>query len=515
MPTVRIIQGHVLAALKTLPDESVHVCCSSPPYWGLRSYGTDPQIWGGDPLCPHVWGAEQPKPGSEYREGLSTSIFQGWEDKGEIREAFAKPRRSRHVADVKNPDSKQATSAGTMYEATGGQFCQLCGAYRVELGSENTPEHFISHLVEVFRAVKRVLRSDGICAVNLGDSYTGGKGGGGKGDEHGQQLKGVKKQGDGLKSKDLCEIPSRFVLAMQVDGWWLRSRIPWVKRSAMPESCTDRPGSAVEYWFMLTKSARCFYDGEAVKIASKWADKDKRSVMGPTRGTKTQDGQYSMQVCGAYGDNGRNRRNSDWYFDSLRAILDGASMPMQDEDGNILALPVNTQGTGLEHYAGYPPAIVAPFILAGSSEKGVCSQCGAPWVRVVEDAPEYAELKATRRENNYRDYNKPEEVAQFTSKTPGITAVHKTIAWCPSCSCVCCDDRDLGGAGCTNSYPEPVPGTVLDPFLGSGTTAVVAVKLGRNAIGCELSPKYVKMATKRIRQECGLLAEISVERIEQ
>ena len=145
-----------------------------------------------------------PKPGSEYREGLSTSIFAGREDKGEIRNAlqrdrqhlkelgerlgcgggnkystereemFAKPRRTRTAKDIKDPNSKQATNPANAFDATGGQFCQLCGAWRGELGSEPTIELFIAHLVAVFREVWRVLRSDGTAWVNMGSSYMAG-----------------------------------------------------------------------------------------------------------------------------------------------------------------------------------------------------------------------------------------------------------------------------------------------------------------------------------------------------
>ena len=503
----------------------------------MRSYSTVPQIWGGSPGCQHVWGAEQPKPGSEYREGLSTSIFAGREDKGEIREAFAKPRRARHVADVKNPDSKQATSAGTMYEATGGQFCQLCGAWKGELGSEPTIEGFCADLVEIFREVKRVLRSDGFLALNLGDSYAHNGACGGSSPDGARKGRETDRErqremrlriSPGLKPKDLCMIPSRVAMALQAEGWWLRSMIPWPKRSAMPDSATDRPGSAVEYWFMLTKSPRYFYDGDAVRIAhaqasverAQYARANEPAYKGHAIGKDRDDG-GQIYACGlnalpnTLSTGGRNRRNSDWYFDGLRAILDGVSMPQLDEDGNILALPINSQGSGLEHYAGYPPAIVMPFILAGTSQEGVCSKCGAPRVRAVERG----DRVVTSERGNYKS-----SIEKYDGVTPSLASAagrmqqgkayqNTTLGFRPSCSCVCCDDPDLGGAGCTNSFPETVPATVLDPFLGSGTTAVVAVKLGRNAIGCELSPKYVEMATRRIKQECGLLAEISVERI--
>jgi len=211
----------------------------------LRSYQTEPQIWAGTDECQHVWGAEQPKPGSEYREGLSTSIFAGREDKGEIRGRLvgnAPSTSSTLVGGGKHrPGSKYA--ANEAY-ASGGSFCQLCGAWRGELGSEPTIELFISHLVEVFREVWRVLRSDGVAWVNMGDTMATGKGtcknpGGGPGsivqdkkdagayqlDRH--NVSDLKRQG--LKPKDLCMIPARLALALQADGWFVRMDCIWHK----------------------------------------------------------------------------------------------------------------------------------------------------------------------------------------------------------------------------------------------------------------------------------------------
>ena len=245
MPTVRILQGHVLDTLRQLPNQSVHCCITSPPYWGLRSYQTEPQIWNGTDGCEHVWGPEQPKPGSEYREGLSTSIFAGREDKGEIRKRLvgnAPSEKSTLVGGGKHrPGTKYAQNEEY---ATGGQFCQRCGAWRGESGSEPTPELYVEHLVLVFREVWRVVRSDGVIFVNMGDTYASGKGtcynpGGGPGsivqdkkDAGAYQLdRGsvVTLRKSGLKPKDLCGMPWRLAFALQADGWWLRSDVIWHK----------------------------------------------------------------------------------------------------------------------------------------------------------------------------------------------------------------------------------------------------------------------------------------------
>ena len=137
----QIIQGNTKEIMKQMPDESVHCVITSPPYFGLRDYGLEPRIWGGRENCEHVWGNE-----------------------------------IKHNKGSGGKTEKQVTSAGSFYDATSGQFCQLCGAWRGSLGLEPSPELYVAHLVEICREIKRVLRKDGVLLLNLGDSYWGGKG---------------------------------------------------------------------------------------------------------------------------------------------------------------------------------------------------------------------------------------------------------------------------------------------------------------------------------------------------
>lgn len=136
-----ILQGHVLDRLRELPDCSVHCVVTSPPYWGLRAYGTEPQIWGGSKECAHDWESHvQPAAnGITHSEGMTGATLSG-------SSATRKPRES--------------------------AFCAVCGAWRGELGLEPTPELFIAHMVEIFEEVRRVLRKDGTCWVNMGDTYS-------------------------------------------------------------------------------------------------------------------------------------------------------------------------------------------------------------------------------------------------------------------------------------------------------------------------------------------------------
>lgn len=222
--SVSILIGDALTILKKLPAESVHCVVTSPPYWQLRDYGTAEWI-GGDATCQHV-----------------------------------------------APD--RAGSRPTLR-------CSLCGASRLDkqIGLEATPAEYIRTLVKVFRQVRRVLRSDGICWVNMGDTYASDSGGynatGSRGATSHKKISAgtaaavVKSQGrtnrSGLKPKDLVGMPWRLALALQADGWWLRQDIIWAKNNPMPESCRDRCTKSHEYVFLLSKSEQYFYDQVAIR----------------------------------------------------------------------------------------------------------------------------------------------------------------------------------------------------------------------------------------------------------
>ncbi len=252
---VTLLQGHVLDCLRALPSESVQCVITSPPYWALRSYGTAPQVWGGDPEHEHEWGDS----------------------------VNGRRRDNQHIAqwsELVGFSGGIKASVANHTTPTNGTHCP-CGAWRGELGHEPTPQAFVAHLVEVFREVRRVLKRDGVCFVNIGDSYNGsGKGPGNDGlgkstisrisgpQEERQGFINVRSDAPGLKAKDLVLIPERFALAMQDDGWFVRSRIAWCKKAPMPESVRDRPTNAWEHIWMFTKSARYFWDADAVREAS-------------------------------------------------------------------------------------------------------------------------------------------------------------------------------------------------------------------------------------------------------
>ncbi len=478
--------GHVWDILKKMPDELVHCVVTSPPYWGLRNYGLEPVVWDGKDGCDHQWGSEFVK-------------------------KYAPKRDHNGANDFSESRGTESYRAGFETELKLGSFCPHCNAWRGQLGLEPTPELYVKHLVDIFREVKRVLRKDGTLWLNLGDSYAGSSQGWGKDKQYadGKQATNIgsltyspdhiypkppnyisSRQSNGLKPKDLCEIPSDVVKALRTDGWYLRSRIPWLKRNSMPESVTDRPATAVEYVFLLSKSEKYFYDGEAVKMGlSETTIADKRNSTGrhtqgkleskyyeeesPDKATPDKPSWYRSKTF-VNARAGRNLRNSDFFFQTWQGLL-------TDEEGEPLALIVNPKGYKGAHFATFPDMLVEPMIRAGTSERGCCPKCGSSWERIIEKT-------GGTIGKAWHDHDGDLTKGQSQKKDRTMSQAWedngyqvKTLGWQPTCECVI----------------EPIPCTVLDPFLGSGTVTKVAIRLRRNWVGIDLSPEYGELAEKR------------------
>jgi DNA modification methylase len=424
---ISFAQGDVMRV--PLADKSVHCIITSPPYWALRNYDTD-----------------------EYAE-----LEMGKEPLHDCNGAFT------------------------------GDSCGEC---------------FVCHVRQYAREFWRVLRDDGTFWLNLGDSYASGKGscknpGGGKSSLQGHAAK--KRAGAyrlnrgnksdlnkmGLKPKDLCGVPWRTALALQADGWTLRAAPPWIKPNPMPESTKDRPNTAHEYWFMLTKGKKCYSDMEVVKQES--TDK----LKGKDNPYEAAHREREMRPNKA----GRHWRTNDFIrvaleskIRNIKKILNGSGL-LLDDNGMPEMLHFNTTGYSGAHFASFNPDMIEPIVQFSTSEHGVCPRCGAPWVRVVKkgyrapvDEEKIAEMEAKgvprQKANLYGSDRKGEHYAEDPDKTVG---------WEPSCMC---------------EAPAPVPAIVLDPFAGTGVTCMVASKLGRIGIGLELSAKYANLA----RQRTGLRA---------
>lgn len=200
--TYELRTGGALSLLKKLPDESVQTVCTSPPYYSLRNYGTAPEIWGGEDDCEHQWGPEIP---GDTRGGSGPS---------------SKEKRT----------GEEKTSYGR--SAPRGRFCEICNAWQGELGLEPTIALFIEHLVAIFREVRRVLRPDGTCFLNIADTYYNAP-------SKKAQNNGRKEPWN-LKRKDLCGVPQRLVLALQEEGWVWRNDNVWSKAGGNCPRCYYR-----------------------------------------------------------------------------------------------------------------------------------------------------------------------------------------------------------------------------------------------------------------------------------
>ncbi len=234
-----------------LPDESVQCVVTSPPYWGLRKYSGEQDLIWGDQDCEHRWEASEPSGQKEGGLSYGTKAQEGYTHGFRSSERYLG-----HKAD--------ATYGST-------SFCSLCGAWRGGYGLEPTPEMYVQHTIEILREIRRVLRKDGVVFWNIGDSYFSGvtNSQGGPSEKQasnvGSWFEPQKVTSNTLKPKDLCLIPFRVAIAAQEDGWWVRSDIIWSKPNPMPESVTDRPTNSHEYILMLTKSARYYWDADAVR----------------------------------------------------------------------------------------------------------------------------------------------------------------------------------------------------------------------------------------------------------
>ena len=354
---------------------------------------------------------------------------------------------------------------------------------------EETTEAYISNMVLVFREVWRVLRDDGTLWLNLGDSYAG-VAGNARGEGAGGGQERVKSMGfgalpkrkdleGGLKHKDLAGIPWRVAFALQADGWYLRQDIIWHKPNPMPESVADRCTKAHEYIFLLTKSAKYFYDSEAVKERG-------AMVAGDSAGSSQRDTQETHGLGG--GNSGINLAKQ-----KLAAELQEKGYSTRNKRS---VWTVTTKPFRGAHFATFPPDLIEPCILAGTSENGQCPKCGKSWKRIMEKIGVSTYEKMGGKNGGYKkmrdeSMRRGETGVGDTRDSNGNIVWYeatpkKFVGWQPDCACGL----------------DPIASVVLDPFSGAGTTGLVAVQHGRRYIGIELNPDYLEMSRKRIQLAC-------------
>lgn len=247
-----------------------------------------------------------------------------------------------------------------------------------QIGLEVSLDEYIDKMVDVFRAVRRVLRDDGTLWLNLGDSYANdAKWGGSSSGKHVKALHGNtgvgrQKKSTGMKPKDLMMVPARVALALQADGWWLRSDIIWHKPNPMPESCHDRPTSAHEHVFLLTKSARYFYAADAIR-EERASDEDANTFRGgayvggeidnSATGKRQVTGNRKIRVPGGW-DRGDGSHGT--LHRSGRTSGDYQVADVKEGRNSRNVWTIATHPFKEAHFATFPPALAERCILAGS-----------------------------------------------------------------------------------------------------------------------------------------------------
>ena len=515
----KILCGNDLEILPKLPAESVNCITCSPPYWGLRDYGIEPIIWDGDKNCKHDFSIETKVGDIRFRGKNSI------------------------VGSERNPK---------VWEGNGkGQFCLKCNAWRGSLGLEPTFELYIKHLCDIFDEVKRVLRGDGTCFVNIGDSYNGSKVGNtnastgtiGKPKYSGDFTKTFKKENqNSIPTKSLCDIPYRFSIEMIDRGWIKRNTVIWWKPNCMPSSADDRFTIDFEYLFFFTKNNKAIF----------WTnEKTLECVDKKPPGTKGIEGKdWEWRKVGAVNESSPNQRVRDiekgalqkatekeiknygktkWKKMSLwtghdycfeqqfeehttkddldrrknkfwsENVADGGSgkqnkgrdrREFYGKQGRnkrcVWIIP--TQPFPEAHFAVYPEELIEIPIKAGCPEF-ICKKCRKARVKIYERGELIKTNFDCGNTKLYQsDKNKKWEMTEQT-KASGISKNlipgHQYEQ----------NFKGYSDCGCNAGFE---PGIVLDPFMGSGTTAKEALKQRKSFIGIDIKQEYVDMSYRKI-----------------
>jgi len=460
-----------------VPSESVHCIATSPPYWGLRRYAGCPDlIFGGKADCEHEW-VKNIKPATS---GALTFMADG--------------------------GCRSQTISAT-HQKQESHFCLICGSWRGQFGSEPTIDLYLAHSMEFLNECWRVLRKDGILWWNIGDTSASGKGScfnPGGGDSR-NTFAGIQKKkvagvypldrgnvstlhAMGLKQGELCGIPQRTFLMAQAAGWYVKSDNIWNKTNSMPESVhgpywtkhrikikkSKLPVSSLREPSAVLKDKHLMASDDPDHVP-KYEDCPGCDKCLPNDGLVLVNGAWRPTHVHEYIL--MMTKTNRYYCDKEAVYESGHNMR------SVWTFPTFSYLGA--HFATFPPELARRCILSSTSEYGVCSKCGKPWARILEkssmnhnsitksqyetgtNSNQIALLRQAARENG----------EEYSDET-------KTLGWHTMCSC----------------NAEVVPATVLDPFGGSGTTSMMATKLGRQSIMYELSPEYCELSQERNKQ---------------
>lgn len=520
----RIFCGHSLEILRQFPAESVHMSMTSPPYWGKRSYKTKPQIWDGDPECKHDFSIETEAGDIRFRVSESSQVTNHFNP------------------DVWGGDGK-------------GHICSICGAWMGELGHEPTPELYVKHLCDIFDEVRRILRRDGSCWVNIGETYYGSGGSightpdtknfGRKTVEYGAFPSGTiaQKEHGFLQSKSQCCIPEMFKIEMVKRGWIARNTLIWHKPNCTPESADDRFTLDFEHIFFFVKNNDTLY----------WTNEKTLKLITHAPRTSIEGMDWEWQPCRKCGGTGfmADGDEEDICQRSLESFFEGNEKSGEQEK----TMCKKCSGTGK---VKYPLWTGHDYYFQQQFEPYKLNRWGGKFKtnENVKTAPKEKQCGGQGPLNRmgYDCYPNPfgrNMRSVWTIKVSNFKGAHFAVypeelcvrpiqAGCPEFVCKNCGmprvkilkttGNYLGGSGYGNKTAEHIgcgptsslltkqvqekavagytdcgcsadfePGIVLDPFSGSGTTAFTALKLGRRFIGIDTNPEYVKMAYGRIK----------------
>lgn len=447
-----LLHGHCITKLNELPEKSVHCIITSPPYYRLRNYGTAPQIWGGDPLCPHKWAYC----GSEKEQGVRTDSKSS--DRGRI-------------------NCWHCIEPG-------------CGAYKGELGWEPTPDMFVRNIVLVMRACHRVLRDDGVLWLNIADSYAAsghGAGGGSINEDRNYDCGGYQGRKPpecwNLKKKDMMLVPHRLIIALQECGWYVRSENIWSKPNPMRSSATDRTTIAHEYVWQLTKSESYFHDWFAISTPVK-TDTIARMFRGRSAEHKNSGEVVPGQPAHTFLQGRPNESHLAKQFSEDSARANALS---------VWTIPAaNFRGA---HFATFPAELARKCLLASTSEVGCCAVCGAPYERILSKGePDLEAQKACGGDDEglyhgqaTKDFaaGGAENASEVKARILAGMVVKRTAGWKRTCMC--------------DTHAKK-PCIALDPFTGSGTVGEVCAERNIDFIGIDLNEEYQGLQKQRTAQ---------------
>lgn len=433
-----IIEGNALDVLRSMKNDSVDCVVCSPPYWSLRDYGSAvDSIWDAHPGCNHQWLSDRPNGNLKHRAAKTTTVTVQKKP-----DAWQNDRRCSHS-------------------------CRICGAWKGQLGLEPSFELYLKHLCEIFDEVNRVLKTSGTCWIVLGDTYAGSWGAAshrllGKARRTGSNQRPPSSLNQTVSAKSLCSIPFRFAIEMTNRGWILRNVVIWQKPNALPCSAKDRFSVDFEYLFFFTKSPHYFFRQQF--------EPHHESTIRRVQRYRTNNERYNPARHKTQVGPGQNP------FKVLQNIAKDGLNPLGRNMRCVWNIP--TRGFDGAHFAAYPEKLCEIPIKTGCPEF-VCAKCGTPQ---KDEFTRYIERKRSGNGSGRKTKKNLIRSDRIELDSGRLRSGAMLSGGYPDCDC---------NAGM-------VPGVVLDPFFGAGTTGIVAAKLGRACVGTEANPGYVKLAKQRL-----------------